>query len=76
MISGDVIWPAQFAANGWIVDLSDRFGNRGDFLEGTIQSNTYEGAIYGVPWFTDAGMLYYRADLLEEAGVEPPTTWD
>ena len=36
----------------------------------------YEGAIYGVPWFTDAGMLYYRKDLLEQAGFsEPPKTW-
>jgi multiple sugar transport system substrate-binding protein len=30
-----------------------------------------------VPWFTDAGMLYYRQDLLEEAGFsEPPKTWE
>jgi multiple sugar transport system substrate-binding protein len=32
--------------------------------------------VWGVPWYTDAG-LYYRSDLLEEAGFsEPPTTWD
>ncbi|MGH3089631.1 MAG: extracellular solute-binding protein, partial [Rubrobacteraceae bacterium] len=37
----------------------------------------YEGAIYGVPWFTDAGMLYYRRDLLEENGFDnPPETWE
>ena len=77
-IGGDVIWPAQFAANGYIVDLSDRFTEdmRGQFLEGPVQSNTYEGAVYGVPWFTDAGMFYYRKDLLEESGFsEPPKTW-
>lgn len=79
LIGGDVIWPAQFAANGWIADLSDRFpkSERKKFLDGPIQSNTYNGKVYGVPWFTDAGMLYYRQDLLKKSGFnEPPKTWD
>jgi multiple sugar transport system substrate-binding protein len=79
VIAGDVIWPAQFAANGWIVDLSDRFTEdmRGKFLEGPVASNTYEDKIYGVPWFTDAGLLYYRKDWLEASGFsEPPATWE
>jgi trehalose/maltose transport system substrate-binding protein len=79
VIGGDVIWPAQFAANGYIADLSDRFpeSERRAFLPATIEANTYEGAIYGVPWYTDAGMLYYRLDLLERAGYSaPPATWD
>jgi multiple sugar transport system substrate-binding protein len=78
VISGDVIWPAQFAANGWISDLSGLFTAdlREPYLPATIDSNTYEGAVYGVPWFTDAGMLYYRKDLLEQAGFSgPPKTW-
>ncbi|HSL00869.1 MAG TPA: ABC transporter substrate-binding protein [Rubrobacteraceae bacterium] len=78
VIGGDVIWPAQFAANGWILDVSDRFPeeDRQAFLEAPVQSLIYEDAIYGVPWYTDAGMLYYRQDLLEESGIsEPPTTW-
>ncbi|HZJ49667.1 MAG TPA: extracellular solute-binding protein [Actinomycetota bacterium] len=79
VIGGDVIWPGQFAANGWIADLSDQVpdSERSKFLDGPIQSNTYEGKRYGVPWFTDAGMLYYRVDLLDKAGFsEPPTTYD
>jgi multiple sugar transport system substrate-binding protein len=79
VIGGDVIWPAQFAANGWILDVSDRFSEseRQKFLPAPVDSLVYEGAIYGVPWFTDAGMLYYRSDLLEEAGFsEPPATWE
>jgi multiple sugar transport system substrate-binding protein len=79
VIGGDVIWPAQFAANGYIADLSDRFSEeeRSEFLPAPIQANTYEGRIYGVPWYTDAGMLYYREDLLEQSGFsEPPRTWD
>ena len=79
VIGGDVIWPAQFAANGYIADLSDRFteDERSEFLPSPIEAMTYQGGIYGVPWYTDAGMLYYRSDLLEEAGfAEPPRTWD
>ena len=79
VISGDVVWPAQFAANGWISDLSDLFTPdlRVPYLPATIDSNTYEGKVYGVPWFTDAGLLYYRSDLLEGAGFSnPPTTWE
>jgi multiple sugar transport system substrate-binding protein len=79
VISGDVTWPARFAARGWISDLSELFTPeaRERYLPYTVQSNTYEDAVYGVPWFTDAGMLYYRKDLLEESGFsEPPKTWD
>ena len=74
LIGGDVIWPAQFAANGWIVDLSDKFpeSERKKFLDGPIEANTYEGGVYGVPWFTDAGMMYYRKDLVDQV----PQTWD
>lgn len=79
VIGGDVVWPAQFAAKGYIADLSDRFpeSEREAFLPATIEANTYEGKVFGVPWYTDAGMLYYRQDLLEESGFsEPPGTWD
>src|SRR3712207_3315234 len=79
VIAGDVVWPAQFAANGYILDLSDRFTQKmqGEYLEGPVQAVQYEGRTYGVPWFTDAGMFYYRRDLLEGSGFsEPPKTWD
>jgi multiple sugar transport system substrate-binding protein len=79
VIGGDVIWPAQLAANGWIVDLSDKFpaSEQKKFLEAPLNSVTYEGKVYGVPWYTDAGMLYHRIDLLEKSGYsEPPKTWD
>ncbi len=50
---------------------------KGDYLEGPLEAVEYEGKTWGVPWFTDAGMFYYRKDLLEESGFsEPPETWD
>jgi ABC-type glycerol-3-phosphate transport system substrate-binding protein len=78
VIGGDVIWPIQFAANGWIADLSELFTEemRSEYLDAPIQANTYKGNVYGVPWFTDAGMFYYRKDLMEKAGsTEAPRSW-
>jgi len=77
VIGGDVIWPAQFAGNGYIADLSDRFTDSDEFLPGPMEAMRFEDGIYGVPWYTDAGLLYYRKDLLEKAGFSgPPKTWD
>jgi multiple sugar transport system substrate-binding protein len=79
VIMGDIIWPPQFAANGWIASLDDRFteSDREAFIPGVVQGNTFEGSVYGVPWFTDAGYLYMRSDLLEDAGYsQPPATWE
>lgn len=73
----DVIWPAEFAAAHWALPL-DRFfsaGEREKFLPAPILANTYRGHIYGVPVFIDAGMLYYRKDLLAAYGFSPPRTW-
>jgi len=79
VIGGDVIWPIQYAAQGWLMDLSDSFpeSEQQKYLPAPLQANTYEGKIYGIPWFIDAGMFYYRKDLLEQAGFSaPPKTWD
>jgi multiple sugar transport system substrate-binding protein len=47
------------------------------YLDGPLEAVQYEGKTWGVPWFTDAGMFYYRKDLLERSGFsEPPQTWD
>ena len=79
VIGGDVIWAIQFAAQGWILDLSDDFpeSEQKKFIPAPMSAMTYEGGVYGIPYFTDAGMLYYRKDLLEQAGFTgPPETWD
>jgi multiple sugar transport system substrate-binding protein len=79
VIVGNEAWTAEFAENGWITDVTDTFPNseRAKFLEVPIDSVTYQGKVYGVPWSTDVGLLYYRKDLLEQSGFsEPPKTWD
>jgi multiple sugar transport system substrate-binding protein len=75
LYSLDVIWTAEFARAGWIVELPGGFVPEDEFLAGPVQSVTWKGGVYAVPWFTDAGVLYYRKDLLDEAGVEVPETW-
>lgn len=70
----DVVWPAEFAAAGWVEPLDDYFpqSEREKYLQGPIQSCTYDGKLYAAPFFTDAGLLYYRKDLMPT----PPETWD
>ena len=73
----DVIWPSEFASAGWALPL-DRFfpaTEQEKFLPAPILANRYRGQIFGVPFFIDAGLLYYRKDLLEKYGMAPPRFW-
>jgi multiple sugar transport system substrate-binding protein len=68
----DVVWTAEFAAAGWLLPL-DRFSPATtDFFPAAIAANRWRGSLYGLPWFVDVGMLYWRTDLYESA----PTTLD
>ncbi|MEU8688783.1 ABC transporter substrate-binding protein [Streptomyces sp. NPDC048665] len=71
----DVNWTPEFAAAGWIRPLPpDRFPLK-SFLPPVVNTATYEGRLYAVPYVTNAGLLLYRKDVLAEAGVPPPRTW-
>jgi trehalose/maltose transport system substrate-binding protein len=73
----DVVWPAEFASAGWALPLNRYFttAEQVHFLKAPITANTYRGGIFGVPLFIDAGLLYYRRDLLEKFRLAPPRTW-
>ncbi len=75
----DIIWPPEFASAGWVIPLDEYIEAAGidlsDFLPGPINGVTWQGKIYAIPYFTDAGLLYYRKDLLEKYGFEPPETF-
>jgi multiple sugar transport system substrate-binding protein len=48
-----------------------------DYFRGFFDSNRVSGTLFGVPWYVDTRLLYYRRDLLSQAGFDaPPTTWD
>lgn len=74
----DIIWPPEFGAADWTLPLNEYFTKEelDKFLPGPIAGNTYNGKLYSIPYYTDAGVLFYRKDILEEAGVKPPKTWD
>ena len=49
---------------------------RDDFFDGIWDTNVLHGVTYGVPWYVDTRVLFYRSDLLADAGfATPPTTW-
>src|SRR5215510_13551704 len=65
----DVIWVPKFAAAGWLLDLTDRLSpeDGADFLPADLEGGSYKGRLYRIPAFTDAGLLYYRSDLVPQA---------
>ncbi len=72
----DVIWPGSLAAH--LVDLGPKLGDAAkQHYPGIIDNNTVNGALVGIPWFGDFGMLYYRTDLMQKYSISaPPKTWD
>ncbi|WP_030246805.1 MULTISPECIES: ABC transporter substrate-binding protein [unclassified Streptomyces] len=71
----DVNWTSEFAAAGWIRPLPrDRFPLK-TFLQPVVDTATYDGQLYAVPYVTNAGLLLYRKDVLAKEGVRPPRTW-
>ena len=72
----DVVWTAEFAANRWVTALPKGQFDLAKFLPAAVQTGEYRGNMYAAPWKTDAGLLYYRKDLLDKAGISaPPKTW-
>ncbi|MBC6460908.1 ABC transporter substrate-binding protein [Actinomadura sp. HBU206391] len=73
----DVVWTAEFAANRWLVELPKSQFDLTGFLKPTVSTGQYRDRLYAVPSTSDGGLLYYRKDLLDAAGVAaPPKTWD
>jgi len=71
----DVIWPGILAQHA--VDLGPMVQESGvTYFDRIVKNNTVDGKLVGVPYFTDAGLLYYRKDLLEKYKIaNPPATW-
>lgn len=74
VMSIDVVYPAEFASNGWTVDLTSKWSasDRANYLPGPIQSCTYQGKVVAAPLRTDLQLLYYRKDIVST----PPNTFD
>ena len=72
----DVVWPAVLADQ--MVDLNEYLAKESsDQLETQLRNDTVNGRLTSMPFNTELGVLYYRADLLRKYGYRnPPATWD
>ena len=74
-------WIPEFAAIGALEPLAARVAasssiSNMSYFEGIWKTNQYDGALYGIPWYVDTRVLFYRPDILAAAGYsDPPRTW-
>jgi multiple sugar transport system substrate-binding protein len=70
----DVIWTAEYAAQGWLLDVTEAVNKRKDeFIPATLETALYEDKYWAIPFNTNAGFVYWRTD---EAGDQPPQSWE
>lgn len=80
----DIVWidnpdHQSFAAAGILADITDKveeWGEADHFFEGPLASAMYEGKYFGLPNTSNNLALFYNEDMLEEAGLAPPATWE
>ena len=74
----DVVWVAEFARAGWLLDLRPWVGQDelAPHFPSTLEPATWNGGVWAMPWLMNVGMLYYRTDLLARQGLSPPRTWE
>lgn len=72
------IWTAELGKAGWIKPLNDLMTPemKESLLDALLDVHTYEGKRLGIPFWGGTGCLFYRSDLLEEYGFDPPETYD
>jgi multiple sugar transport system substrate-binding protein len=72
-----VIWVPEFARAGWLLDLTPFLApdELAPHFPAAVETATYDGRVWAIPWIMNAGLLYYRADLLARYGFRPPQTF-
>ena len=66
---------AYYASTGIFADLTDQFDTSGYYPD-SVASCMYNGKLYGVPFGANCLALFYNTQMLEEAGLQPPETWE
>lgn len=75
-------WIPQFASLNAIIDLSDFIARSStvkaeNFFPGIWETNIIDNRVYGIPWYVDTRLMFYRKDVFEKAGFNnPPKNWD
>src|SRR5690242_224907 len=78
----DPQWMGDYVPSGYLEQLDDRIQNDSALQWNDIGaffrdfSASFKGHIYTIPLDGDFQMVYYRTDLLQQAGLQPPQTWD
>jgi multiple sugar transport system substrate-binding protein len=73
----DTPWVLEFGQANWAVPLSEALGTLDDdFVESGLDIFSYDDQVLAVPFWGSVGAFFYRADILDEYGYEPPTTYD
>jgi len=72
----DVIWTAEFAKSGWLVELDQSQFPLDQMLKPAVDTAMFEGKLWAAPFGTNGGLLFYRKDVLDKAGKQPPKTFD
>jgi multiple sugar transport system substrate-binding protein len=69
-------WMGEFAGLDALDPKPDSIDNSG-FFEGAAKTAEVNGTAFGVPWYVETRLVYYRTDLAKKAGFnEPPTDWE
>ena len=74
-------WVPEFVALDGLVRLDSLVAasatvHPADYFSGIWSTNVLDGGVYGLPWYVDTRLLFYRKDLLARAGFpNPPTSW-
>jgi len=77
VISVDVVWTSEFAANGYVEAPPEGAIDTSGNLKAANDAATYFKKLYVVPSSSDGGMLYYRTDMLKKYNIaKPPATFD
>jgi multiple sugar transport system substrate-binding protein len=65
-------WIAEFASLGALVRLNDRPVDAADYFPGIWETNRLGDTLYGIPWYVDTRLVFYRSD---EIPPPFPATW-
>lgn len=71
VVAADVVWTAEFAARRWLEPLEPERFATDRLLRAPVDTARYDGRLFAAPYTSNAGLLYYRTDLVST----PPATW-
>ena len=74
-------WVPQFAYLDAIINLNDFIASSNivkeeKYFAGIWDTNVLDSSVYGIPWYVDTRLMFYRTDIFERAGYkQPPKSW-